>query len=156
MENLDHPDFKDLLENQELLEERDPRVTVVSSVFRDFQVQLDLPETRDHLDLLEQMANLELQDLEDLQALMVLWVLLVSWELQDHVVPLEKRASEVFLENWVHPVLQDLLENPLAMTLQPYLPCSDKEPVRDLIHLRRMSQPECLPQIYPTKNARKW
>lgn len=156
MENLDHPDFKDLLENQELLEERDPRVTVVSSVFRDFQVQLDLPETRDHLDLLEQMANLELRDLEDLQALMVLWVLLVSWELQDHVVPLEKRASEVFLENWVHPVLQDLLENPLATTLQPYLPCSDKEPVRDPIHLRRMSQPECLPQIYPTKNARKW
>lgn len=156
MENLDHPDFKDLLENQELLEERDPRVTVVSSVFRDFQVQLDLPETRDHLDLLEQMANLELQDLEDLQALMVLWVLLVSWELQDHVVPLEKRASEVFLENWVHPVLPDLLENPLAMTLRPYLPCSDKEPVRDPIHLRQMSQPECLPQIYPTKNARKW
>lgn len=156
MENLDHPDFKDLLENQELLEERDPRVTVVSSVFRDFQVQLDLPETRDHLDLLEQMANLELQDPEDHQALMVLWVLLVSWELQDHVVPLEKRASEVFLENWVHPVLQDLLENPLAMMLQPYLPCSDKEPVRDPIHLRRMSQPECLPQIYPTKNARKW
>lgn len=156
MENLDHPDFKDLLEKWGHLEEKDPRVTVVSLVFRDFQVQLDLPETRDHLDLLEQMASPELQDLEVLQELMVLWVHLVSWELQDLVVPLEKRASEVFLENWVHQDLQGLLENPLAMMLQPYLPCSVKEPVRVQILLLRMNQPECLPQISQTKNARKW
>jgi hypothetical protein len=72
--NLDHLDFKDLLEKEEPLEERVLRVTVVSLVFKDFQVQLDLLEIRDHLDLLERTESLEHQDLEVLRVLMVLRV----------------------------------------------------------------------------------
>jgi hypothetical protein len=97
--NLDHLDFKDLLEKEEHLEERVPRVTVVLLVSKDFQVQLDLLEIRDHLALLELMESLELQDLEVLRVLMVLWVHLVSWELPVLEVLLVKRASVVFLVN---------------------------------------------------------
>jgi len=154
--NLDHLDFKDLLEKEEPLEERVPRVTVVSLVFKDFQVQLDLLEIRDHLDLLEQTESLEHQDLEVLRVLMVLRVHLASWELPVLVVLLVKRASAVFLENWVHLDLPDLLENLLVMMLQPYPLCSGKVPVRDLTHLLRMNQLECSPLTFLTKNARIW
>ena len=77
MASLDPLDFRDLLARMEGMETRDPRDTEVSSAFRVCLDPLVLPETRDPLEMMVPMANLENQALADLQEWMVMLVPLV-------------------------------------------------------------------------------
>ena len=99
LESLVLPVFRDALERLDHQVSLEPRATVVSLVFKDFQGLLDPKDKRDLQEKMERTAS-QAQwvavVLLDLMELLVGWVILVPWDQEDHQA---KRAREVRLVN---------------------------------------------------------
>jgi len=99
LESLVLPVFRDALERLDHQVSLEPRATVVSLVFKDFQGLLDPKDKRDLQEKMERTAS-QVQwvavVLLDLMELLVGWVILVPWDQEDHQA---KRAREVHLVN---------------------------------------------------------
>ena len=99
LESLVLPVFRDALEKLGHQVSLEPRATVVSLVFKDFQ---DLSDPKDKRDLQEKMERTASQAqwvavvLLDLMELLVGWVIPVPWDQEDLQA---KRAREVHLVN---------------------------------------------------------
>ena len=99
LESLVLPVFRDALERLDHQVSLEPRATVVSLVFKDFQGLLDPKDKRDLQEKMERTAS-QAQwvavVLLDLMELLVGWVIPVPWDQEDHQA---KRAREVHLVN---------------------------------------------------------
>lgn len=99
LESLVLPVFRDALERLDHQVSLEPRATVVSLVFKDFQGLLDPKDKRDLQEKMERTAS-QAQwvavVLLDLMELLVGWVIPVPWDQEDHQA---KRAREVRLVN---------------------------------------------------------
>jgi len=99
LESLVLPVFRDALERLDHQVSLEPRATVVSLVFKDFQ---DLSGRKDKRDLQEKMERTESQAqwvavvLLDLMELLVGWVIPVLWDQEGHQA---RKAREVHLVN---------------------------------------------------------
>ena len=99
LESLDPLVYRAVLERLDHQVSLEPRATVVSLVFKDFQGLLDPKDKRDLQEKMERTAS-QAQwvavVLLDLMELLVGWVILVPWDQEDHQA---KRAREVHLVN---------------------------------------------------------
>ena len=99
LESLVLPVFRDALERLDHQVSLEPRATVVSLVFKDFQGLLDPKDKRDLQEKMERTAS-QAQwvavVLLDLMELLVGWVIPVLWDQEGHQA---KRAREVHLVN---------------------------------------------------------
>ena len=99
LESLVLPVFRDALERLDHQVSLEPRATVVSLVFKDFQGLLDPKDKRDLQEKMERTAS-QAQwvavVLLDLMELLVGWVIPVPWDQEDHQA---RKAREVHLVN---------------------------------------------------------
>ena len=101
LESLVLPVFRDALERLDHLVSLEPRATVVSLVFKDFQ---DLSDPKDKRDLQAKMERTESQVqwagavLQDLMDPSVVWATLVNQDQEDHQA---RKAREVHLASLV-------------------------------------------------------
>lgn len=116
MVNLVPQDFRVLLENKDLPDQREVKDTEVLSVSRACLVPLDLLEREDHQERMvrtESPAHLE-------QEVHQVWMeLLDQWVILDQLDPevcRARRVREVHQENSAPPVRQVLRENLLVLT----------------------------------------
>ena len=119
LESLVLPVFRDALERLDHQVSLEPRATVVSLVFKDFQGLLDPKDKRDLQEKMERTAS-QAQwvavVLLDLMELLVGWVILVPWDQEDHQA---KRAREVHLVNLDLQGLLGLLARAMEWTWLP-------------------------------------
>ena len=116
LESLVLPVFRDALERLDHQVSLEPRATVVSLVFKDFQGLLDPKDKRDLQEKMERTAS-QAQwvavVLLDLMELLVGWVILVPWVPEECK---ERKAKEERQENWVRLDLPGLLARDLVLT----------------------------------------
>ena len=119
LESLVLPVFRDALERLDHQVSLEPRATVVSLVFKDFQGLLDPKDKRDLQEKMERTAS-QAQwvavVLLDLMELLVGWVIQVPWDQEDHQA---KRAREVHLVNLDLQGLLGLLARAMEWTWLP-------------------------------------
>ena len=119
LESLVLPVFRDALERLDHQVSLEPRATVVSLVFKDFQGLLDPKDKRDLQEKMERTAS-QAQwvavVLLDLMELLVGWVIPVPWDQEDHQA---KRAREVHLVNLDLQGLLGLLARAMEWTWLP-------------------------------------
>ena len=99
LESLVLPVFRDALERLDHQVSLEPRATVVSLVFKDFQGLLDPKDKRDLQEKMERTASQArwvAVVLLDLMELLVGWVIPVLWDQEDHQA---RKAREVHLVN---------------------------------------------------------
>lgn len=119
LESLVLPVFRDALERLDHQVSLEPRATVVSLVFKDFQGLLD---PKDKRDLQEKMERTESQVQWvavvhlDLMELLVGWVIPVLWDQEDHQA---RKAREVHLVNLDLQGLLGLLARAMEWTWLP-------------------------------------
>ena len=119
LESLVLPVFRDALERLDHQVSLEPRATVVSLVFKDFQGLLDPKDKRDLQEKMERTAS-QAQwvavVLLDLMELLVGWVIPVPWDQEDLQA---KRAREVHLVNLDLQGLLGLLVRAMEWTWLP-------------------------------------
>ena len=119
LESLVLPVFRDALERLDHQVSLEPRATVVSLVFKDFQGLLDPKDKRDLQEKMERTASQArwvAVVLLDLMELLVGWVIPVPWDQEDHQA---KRAREVHLESLDLLGLLDLQARAMEWTWLP-------------------------------------
>jgi len=119
LESLVLPVFRDALERLDHQVSLEPRATVVSLVFKDFQGLLDPKDKRDLQEKMERTAS-QAQwvavVLLDLMELLVGWVIPVLWDQEGHRA---RKAREVHLVNLDLQGLLGLLVRAMEWTWLP-------------------------------------
>ena len=119
LESLVLPVFRDALERLDHQVSLEPRATVVSLVFKDFQGLLDPKDKRDLQEKMERTASQArwvAVVLLDLMELLVGWVIPVPWDQEDHQA---RKAREVHLVNLDLQGLLGLLVRAMEWTWLP-------------------------------------
>jgi len=113
------PVFRDALEKLDHQVSLEPRATVVSLAFKDFQGLLDPKDKRDLQEKMERTASQArwvAVVLLDLMELLVGWVIPVPWDQEDHQA---RKAREVHLVNLDLQGLLGLLARAMEWTWLP-------------------------------------